>query len=80
MSEKSKKTVSTSKNRIFLNIGFFLIAIIISEKNMNERLLFPQNLLPLAEIKDWCKINFREMEKLIPMEGMFKKLDQNGFH
>ena len=47
---------------------------------MNERLLFPQNLLPLAEIKDWCKINFREMEKLIPMEGMFKKLDQNGFH
>ena len=47
---------------------------------MNGRLLFPQNLLLLAEIKDWCKINFREMEKLSPMEGIFKKLEQNGFH
>ena len=39
-----------------------------------------ENLLPLAVIKDSFKIYFQEMEKLLPMEGTFEILAQNGSH
>ena len=37
-------------------------------------------LLPLAIIKDSLKIYFHEMEKLLPVEGLFEKLEENGVH
>ena len=39
-----------------------------------------ENLLLLAVIKDSSKIYFQEMEKLLPMDGIFEILEQNGFH
>ena len=54
----------------------------IFRKDLNERISFPptENLLPLAVIKDSFKISFQEMEKLLPVEGIFEILAQNGFH
>ena len=34
----------------------------------------------MAVIKDSFKIYFHKMEKLLPMEELFEKLKQNGFH
>ena len=39
-----------------------------------------ENPLPLAVINDSFKIYFQEMEKLLPMEGIFEILKQNVFH
>ena len=37
--------------------------------------------MPLALITDLFKIYFHEMEKLLPIEGVFEQLEQNdGFH
>ena len=36
--------------------------------------------MPLAVIKNSFKIYFQEVEKLLPMEGIFEILEQNGFH
>ena len=36
--------------------------------------------MPLAVIKDLFKIYFHEMEKLFPVESIFKELKQRGFH
>ena len=80
--KKIKKTVSSSRNKIFLkywpppncNNGF--------QKNVNERILFPLKgkMLPLAVIINLFKKFFQEMKKLLPMEGIFEILAQNGFH
>ena len=39
-----------------------------------------ENPLPLAVRKDYFKIYFQEMEKLLQMEEIFEILAQNGFH
>ena len=39
-----------------------------------------ENPLPPAVVKDSLKIYFHEMEKLLAVEGLFKKLEQNAFH
>ena len=44
------------------------------------RLHQKENPLSLTVIKDSFKIYFQEMEKPLPMEGIFKILTQNGFH
>ena len=46
---------------------------------MTERISFPENLLPLAVIKDSFKIYFHEMEKLLPVKRISEELEQNGF-
>ena len=40
------------------------------------RLHKTENLLPLAVIKDSFKIYFHEMKKLLPVKGLFEKLEQ----
>ena len=45
---------------------------------MNETISFPVN-RKLAVIKDSFKTYFHRMEKLLPIEGIFGKLEQNGF-
>ena len=49
---------------------------------MNKRISFPLKRISVATatIKDSFKIYFHEMEKLFPVERMFEKLKQNGFH
>ena len=74
---------STNKNKISLNIGFFPITItVLKQKNLNGKISIPltENPLPLGTLKDSFKTYFHEMEKLLPMERLFKKLEQNGFH
>ena len=44
------------------------------------RFHFTVNPLPPTVIKDSFRIYFQEMEKLLPMEDIFKILEQNGFH
>ena len=81
--KKLKKMASTNKNKISLNIGFFPIAItVLKQKNLNGKISIPltENPLPLGALKDSFKTYFHEMEKLLPMERLFKKLEQNGFH
>ena len=34
----------------------------------------------MAVIKDSFKLYFHETEKLLPMEEIFDKFEQNGFH
>ena len=48
---------------------------------MNETISFPLNRksAQLALINDSFKIYFHEMEKLLPVEGIFDKLEQNTF-
>ena len=36
--------------------------------------------MPLAVTKDSFKIYFQEMEKLLPIEGIFEILTHNDFH
>ena len=45
---------------------------------MNERILFPlkRNPLPLTVIKDLFKIYIHEIEKLLPVERIFDKLEK----
>ena len=76
--KKLKKTVSTSRNKIWSpsngNNGF--------KENMNKRISFPfsiENPLPLAVIVDSFKICFNKVEKRLPVERIFEKLEQNGF-
>ena len=76
--KKLKKTVSTSRNKIWSpsngNNGF--------KENMNKRISFSfpiENLLPLAVIVDSFKICFNKVEKRLPVERIFEKLEQNGF-
>ena len=44
------------------------------------RLHETKNPLPLAVKKDSFEIYFQELEKLLPMEGIFEILEQNNFH
>ena len=37
-----------------------------------------ENLFPLAVIRDWIKIYFLEMEKLLPVEMIFEKFERNA--
>ena len=46
---------------------------------MTERISFPENLLPLAVIKDSFKIYFHEMVELLPVKRISEELEQNGF-
>ena len=80
--KKLKKMVSTSKNKIFLNIGLPLMTIIFSKKYQWKTFVSTKQKIccQWPKIKDWLKINFHETEKLLLMEEIFKKLEQNGFH
>ena len=80
--KKLRKTVSSSRNNFFLkysppcnyNNGF--LKMWMKEYRFHSK----ENLLPLAVIKESFKIYFQEMEKLLPMEGIFEILAQNGSH
>ena len=49
------------------------------KENMNERILFLLNRYPLqlTDVRDSFKIYFHEMEKLLPVERIFEKLEEN---
>ena len=50
---------------------------------MNERISFPLNRKSVAterHKKFVQNIRFHDMEKQLPMEGIFAKLKQNNFH
>ena len=49
---------------------------------MRERISFPQTkkFFATGHNKDSLKIYFHEMEKLLPVEGLFEKLEENGVH
>ena len=53
----------------------------VSKKIWMKEYRFHWTEIPLrpAVIKDSFEIYFQEMEKLLPMEGVFKILEQNGF-
>ena len=52
------------------------------KENMYERISFKskENPLPLEGIKDSFKIYFRQMEKLLLVERISKRLEENRFH
>ena len=79
--KKLKKTVSTTRNKILLNISLSLTTIVVSEKVRVNEYCFHKTKTPLilAVIMDSFKIYFHEMENLPPVERIFQKLEQ-GFH
>ena len=73
-----KKMVSNSRKKIWLssncNNGF-------KKKLMKEYHFHKtENSLPNTAIKDSLEIYFDEIEKLLPMEEKFEKLEQDGFY
>ena len=79
--KKLKKTVSTTRNKIFFKYWSPSNTNNDFKENINERISFPLNRKSVQGLrKGSFKIYFHEMEKLLLLERIFEELEQNGFY